>query len=89
MTFQGTAAGGTKEIVVNGSTGLLHPTGKEGVMPLANNIIKLAAGVHTRMEMGKKGYERVKERFLEDHMSQRIAVVLKQVLEKASSQLVS
>lgn len=39
MAFQlpvlGTAAGGTQEIIVNGSTGLLHPVGKEGVMPLS------------------------------------------------------
>lgn len=89
VTFQGTAAGGTTEIVVNGSTGLLHPAGKEGVMPLANNIVKLATDAETRLEMGKKGYERVKERFLEDHMSQRIAAVLWEVLEKASSHSVS
>ncbi|KAK7409952.1 hypothetical protein VNO78_00379 [Psophocarpus tetragonolobus] len=79
----GTAAGGTMEIVVNGTTGLLHPVGKEGVAPLAKNIVKLATHVEKRLTMGKKGYERVKERFLEHHMSQRIASVLKEVLEKA------
>ncbi|PKI49641.1 hypothetical protein CRG98_029978 [Punica granatum] len=93
MAFQlpvlGTAAGGTTEIVVNGSTGLLHPAGKEGVTPLASNIVKLATDVEKRSEMGRKGYERVKERFLEDHMSQRIALVLKEVLEKAKSRSVS
>ncbi|KAJ0024232.1 hypothetical protein Pint_09019 [Pistacia integerrima] len=76
MAFQlpilGTAAGGTMEIVVNGTTGFLHPAGK-GVTPLANNIVKLATHVEKRLTMGKKGYERVKERFLEHHMSQRIA----------------
>ncbi|KAG6699313.1 hypothetical protein I3843_08G061700 [Carya illinoinensis] len=82
---QGTAAGGTMEIVVNGTTGLLHPVGKEGVTPLANNIVKLATHVERRLTMGKKGYERVKERFLEHHMSHRIAVVLKEVLLKAKS----
>ncbi|KAG5030606.1 hypothetical protein JHK85_014588 [Glycine max] len=80
---QGTAAGGTMEIVVNGTTGLLHPVGKEGVTPLAKNIVKLASHVEKRLTMGKKGYERVKERFLEHHMSQRIALVLKEVLQKA------
>lgn len=79
----GTAAGGTMEIVVNGTTGLLHPAGKEGVTPLAKNIVKLATHVEKRLTMGKKGYERVKERFLEHHMSQRIALVLKEVLRKA------
>ncbi|KAE8656418.1 26S protease regulatory subunit 10B [Hibiscus syriacus] len=66
MTFKlpvlGTAAGGTTEIVVNGTTGLLHPAGKEGVMPLAKNIVKLATNVEKRLTMGKEGYERVKER---------------------------
>ncbi|GLT41103.1 hypothetical protein SLA2020_151930 [Shorea laevis] len=89
MAFQlpvlGTAAGGTMEIVVNGTTGLLHPIGKEGVTPLANNIVKLATHVEKRLTMGKKGYERVKERFLEHHMSERIAFVLKEVLRKAKS----
>ncbi|KAK6256802.1 hypothetical protein QUC31_000261 [Theobroma cacao] len=79
----GTAAGGTMEIVVNGTTGLLHPVGKEGVSPLANNIVQLARNVERRLTMGKKGYERVKERFLEHHMSERIALVLKEVLHKA------
>lgn len=35
--------------------------------------------------MGRKGYERVKQMFLEHHMSHRIAVVLKEVLQKAKS----
>lgn len=89
MGFQlpvlGTAAGGTMEIVVNGTTGFLHPAGKEGVMPLAHNIVKLATHVERRMTMGKQGYERVKERFLEHHMAHRIALVLKEVLRKAKS----
>ncbi|KAF5195870.1 Udp-glycosyltransferase superfamily protein [Thalictrum thalictroides] len=89
MAFQlpvlGTAAGGTTEIVVNGSTGLLHPAGKEGVTPLAKNIVKLATHVERRLTMGKKGYERVKERFMEQHMADRISFVLKEVLQKAKS----
>lgn len=89
MAFQlpvlGTAAGGTTEIVVDGSTGLLHPAGKEGVAPLAKNIVKLATHVERRLTMGKKGYERVKERFLEQHMARRISVVLKEVLQKAKN----
>lgn len=89
MAFQlpvlGTAAGGTMEIVVNGTTGLLHPAGKEGVTPLAQNIVKLATHVERRLTMGKKGYERVRQMFMEQHMAQRIAVVLKEVLQKAKS----
>ncbi|GAB4852025.1 hypothetical protein Ancab_016218 [Ancistrocladus abbreviatus] len=89
MAFQlpvlGTAAGGTMEIVVNETTGLLHPAGKEGITPLARNIVKLATHVERRLTMGKKGYERVKERFLEHHMSERIASVLKEILKKAKN----
>ena len=69
--------------MVNGTTGLLHPVGKEGVTPLAKNIVKLATQVERRLTLGKNGYERVKERFLEYHMSHRIALVLKEVLQKA------
>uniref|UniRef100_A0A2P2LUN1 Glycosyl transferase family 1 family protein n=2 Tax=Rhizophora mucronata TaxID=61149 RepID=A0A2P2LUN1_RHIMU len=87
MAFQlpvlGTAAGGTTEIVVNGTTGLLHPVGKEGVTPLARNIVKLATHVERRLTTGKRGYERVKEMFLEHHMAHRIAAVLKEVLKKS------
>lgn len=87
MAFQlpvlGTAAGGTQEIVTNGTTGLLHPVGKEGIMPLAKNIVRLATHVERRLTMGKKGYEKVKETFLERHMEERIAGVLKDVLQKA------
>ncbi|KAK4274801.1 hypothetical protein QN277_017975 [Acacia crassicarpa] len=79
----GTAAGGTMEIVVNGTTGLLHPEGKKGVMPLANNIVKLATHVERRLTMGKRGYDRVKEMFMEHHMAHRIALVLKEVLRKS------
>ncbi|GAA0173566.1 glycosyltransferase [Lithospermum erythrorhizon] len=89
MAFQipvlGTAAGGTTEIVVNGTTGILHPAGKEGVTPLAHNIVQLAADTEKRRIMGEKGYERVKDTFLEKHMSHRISIVLKQVLQKSKS----
>ncbi|KAL8459035.1 hypothetical protein ACS0TY_036494 [Phlomoides rotata] len=87
MAFQlpvlGTAAGGTMEIVVNGTTGWLHPAGKEGITPLAENIVQLATNVDTRSKMGRNGYSRVKEMFLEHHMSHRISLVLKEVLQKA------
>lgn len=79
----GTAAGGTMEIVVNGTTGWLHPAGKEGITPLAENIIRLATDVEMGRTMGRKGYALVKEVFLEHHMSHRISVVLKEVLQKA------
>ena len=73
------------EIVLNKTTGLLHPAGKEGVTPLARNIVKLATHVERRLTMGWKGYERVKQQFLEHHMEERIAHVLKEVLRKAKN----
>ncbi|CAM8981734.1 unnamed protein product [Rhodiola kirilowii] len=90
MAFQlpvlGTSAGGTTEIVVDGTTGYLHPAGKEGVMPLVENIIKLATNsADARQALGRNGYKRVKEMFLEHHMAQRIAAVLQDVLKKSQS----
>ncbi|KAL6850512.1 hypothetical protein ACP4OV_021139 [Aristida adscensionis] len=79
----GTSAGGTTEIVLDGSTGLLHPAGKEGVTALAKNMVRLASHAEQRVSMGKKGYERVKETFMEHHMAERIAAVLKEVLQKS------
>ncbi|KAI5070902.1 hypothetical protein GOP47_0013153 [Adiantum capillus-veneris] len=80
MAFQlpvlGTEAGGTKEIIVNGTTGLLHPVGKEGVGVLTRNMVHLANDASMRKEMGRRGYERVQQRFLEEHMAQRIGWVL-------------
>lgn len=59
--------------------------GKDGVMPLARNIVNLSSHVQRRLTMGKKGYERVKEVFLEHHMEERIAAVLQDVLQRAKS----
>lgn len=52
-------------------------------MPLAKNIVRLASHVEQRISMGNRGYARVKERFMEHHMADRIAVVLKEVLQKS------
>ena len=73
------------EIVVNGMIGSLHPAGKEGVTPLSENIVKFTTHVEQKLTMEKKGYKRVKEMFLEPHMSHRIASVLKEVLRKSNS----
>lgn len=73
------------EIVVNGTTGWLHPAGKEGVAPLARNIVQLATSHEVRKAMGGQGYARVNEMFLEHHMAHRISVVLKEVLQKAKA----
>lgn len=82
---QGTSAGGTTEIVVDGTTGYLHPTGKQGITPLAKNIVKIATNAQTRQTLGRNGYKRVKQLFLEHHMAKRIADVLQDVLQKSQS----
>ena len=53
------------------------------VTPLAKNMVKMATHVERRLTMGKRGYERVKDMFLEHHMAERIGVVLEDVLKKA------
>ncbi|KAH7331584.1 hypothetical protein KP509_20G041300 [Ceratopteris richardii] len=84
MAFQlpvlGTAAGGTKEIIVNGTTGLLHPVGKEGMPILAQNMVQLVNNAAFRASMGRNGHGRVQERFLEKHMAHRIGQVLQKFL---------
>lgn len=87
MAFQlpvlGTAAGGTQEIIVNGTTGLLHPVGKDGIPILAKNMLHLVFDASKRLEMGKNGHQRVQEQFMERHMAQRIGRVLQEVLDRA------
>ncbi|KAB2628165.1 hypothetical protein D8674_032960 [Pyrus ussuriensis x Pyrus communis] len=53
-----------------------------GGTSLTNNIVKLATHVERRCWKTRK---RVKERFLEPHMAQRIASVLRELLQKAKS----
>ncbi|EFJ18983.1 hypothetical protein SELMODRAFT_419653 [Selaginella moellendorffii] len=58
LPILGTAASGTTEIVVDESTGLLHQVGKEGVLDLASNTIKLFRDPN----LTEAGYKRVQER---------------------------
>lgn len=70
------------EIVVNGSTGRLHPVGKEGVHLLAQNIRDLTLDKALRIKMGSRGYDRVKEHFMEHHICKRLSLVLQTILSK-------
>jgi hypothetical protein len=54
-------------------------------MPLAKNIVRFASHAEQRVSMGNRGYARVKERFMEHHMAERIAAVLKEVLQRSQS----
>jgi hypothetical protein len=69
---------------VNGSTGRLHPVGKEGVHLLAQNIRDLTFDKSLRIRMGSRGYDRVKQRFMERHMCERLGPVLQTVLSQTA-----
>lgn len=76
----GIVVGGIMEIVVNRIIGFLYNVGKEGVLLFVRNIVKLVINVEMRMIMGKKGYERVKEMFMEYYMFYWIVFVFREVL---------
>ncbi|KAH7432431.1 hypothetical protein KP509_07G022100 [Ceratopteris richardii] len=68
LPILGTSAGGTLEIVQNRLNGLLHPVGADGVHVLAEHIRELSRNKTLRQEMGLKGSEKVREKFLKGIM---------------------
>ncbi|GAB2293571.1 hypothetical protein Dimus_027780 [Dionaea muscipula] len=64
----GTDAGGTKEIVENNVTGLLHPVGRQGNKVLAENLKFLLENPSFRRQMGARGREKVEKMYLKRHM---------------------
>jgi sugar transferase (PEP-CTERM/EpsH1 system associated) len=56
-----TAVGGTPEVVVDGATGILVPSADSAA--LAAGMVRLCRDRDLRQEMGRRGYERVAERF--------------------------
>jgi glycosyltransferase involved in cell wall biosynthesis len=70
----GPQSGGIAESVVHGETGLLAPPGDEEAF--AEHVLTLLSDQDLRQQMGNKGYERVKTRFLiEDHIENLSAVL--------------
>ncbi|KAI8544400.1 hypothetical protein RHMOL_Rhmol08G0293700 [Rhododendron molle] len=69
----GTDAGGTKDIVENNKTGLLHPLGREGNQVLAQNLQFLLENPIARQEMGARGREKVEKMYLKRHMLEKLA----------------
>jgi glycosyltransferase involved in cell wall biosynthesis len=59
----GTACGGTREIVVDGVSGLLHPPGKEGKSILAAQIVALMNNRSRASALGEAGFRRVSTAF--------------------------
>lgn len=72
----GTDAGGTREIVKDKVTGLLHPVGREGSAALAQNIEYFLNNPSARKEMGTKGRQRVQELYLKQHTYAEMAKVI-------------
>lgn len=64
-----TAVGGTPEVVTDGAAGFLVDPGETGVM--ADRILTLASDAGLREEMGKKGYERVRDLFGFDSQTEK------------------
>lgn len=76
LPILGTDAGGTKEIVEQNVTGLLHPVGHPGTQILAQNIRLLLQNASAREQMGMKGRKKVEKMYLKRHMYKRFADVL-------------
>lgn len=69
---------------MNGTTGRLHPVGKEGVSVLAGNMIDLFLDKEIRVSMGERGYQRVNKFFNERQMSERLGHVFEDILSRTS-----
>ena len=63
LPILGTSAGGTKEIVLDGETGLLHPVGEAGLEILGANILRLANDRNYAMQLGAAGQQRASRYF--------------------------
>jgi glycosyltransferase involved in cell wall biosynthesis len=78
----GTACGGTKEIVIDGVTGLLHPPGGAGKPVLAANILKLMNSRSRASELGEAGFQRVSRKFTDVRFYQELAEIIELVYRR-------
>ncbi|XP_016170673.1 uncharacterized protein LOC107613262 isoform X1 [Arachis ipaensis] len=72
----GTDAGGTKEIVENNVTGLLHPIGHQGNQVLAQNLQFLLKNQLARKQMGIEGRKKVQSMYMKQHMYKKFVEVI-------------
>ncbi|PKU65562.1 uncharacterized protein LOC110115043 [Dendrobium catenatum] len=77
----GTDAGGTREIVKDKVTGLLHPVGHEGSKALAQSIRYFINNPSVRKKMGMHGRQRVQEAYLKQHTYGKLAKVIAKCLK--------
>lgn len=71
----GTDAGGTREVVEDRVTGLLHPLGHEGTEILAQNIQYFLNNPSARKKMGLLGRQKVQQKYLKRHTYSKLAEV--------------
>ncbi|MQM13702.1 hypothetical protein Taro_046630 [Colocasia esculenta] len=76
LPILGTDAGGTKEIVEDKVTGLLHPIGREGNLVLAQHLQFLLRNPVAREQLGKNGRIKVERTYLKQHMFRKLALIL-------------
>lgn len=72
----GTDAGGTRDIVLPGKTGLLHPVGEAGQEILSANILRLLQDRPLAKRMGEAGRERASSHFSPEQFHRTFARVL-------------
>ncbi|CAL5210660.1 unnamed protein product [Lathyrus oleraceus] len=72
----GTDAGGTKEIVEHGVSGLHHPIGRKGSHVLAENLRFLLENRFAREKMGMNGRKKVQRMYMKQHMYRKFVEVL-------------
>lgn len=80
----GTAAGGTKEIVRDGETGLLFPVGEVGQAMLADHLERLVRDPAFAREIGAAGRQRALECFRQDRFLEELRRLLFSVAERAA-----
>jgi glycosyltransferase involved in cell wall biosynthesis len=83
----GTDIGGTREIVIDGVTGLLHPAGEAGQEQLIANIRFLINDCRKARRLGRAGFERVRTHFDADRFYREFAEVVAHVMAHQANTL--
>jgi glycosyltransferase involved in cell wall biosynthesis len=86
LPILGTDAGGTKEIVVDGKTGLLHPVGEVGLETLRANILRLVNDRQYARQLGIAGRQRASECFSSRRFFRELEDALAPALSKSEEQ---
>jgi glycosyltransferase involved in cell wall biosynthesis len=82
----GTDCGGTPEIVIEGVTGLLHPSGKQGQSVLAGNIRRLVNNRREAAALGEAGFQLIQNHFTEARFYRELAETFDAVTQNSVTQ---